>query len=79
MNQKTFNFNHQTLVVDYIKVKINEMSEHRLVYYFFKRGFNCFKSSTKSKHHSKQTLKTDDKNDFEVMTKVDDLYESGIF
>ena len=53
MNQKTFNFNHQTLVVDYIKVKINEMSERRLVDYFFKKGFNCFKSSTKSKHHSK--------------------------
>jgi len=68
MKQQQFTFDFQKFEVDYLILKVNDLNynESRFADYFFKKGFNCYKSFAKPKRLTLQPILIKEQNDFKV-------------
>lgn len=82
---KKLKFEEEEFIVDWISLKIQSLhllSQERLVDYLFQIGFNSYFRSRKSKSSSKNILRVDPTNFFEVVFRRYSLlgrYDSRIF
>ena len=80
MDQKTWNFQSQNLVVDYLTFKFQDLDnlhQTKIANYLLKLGFNSYKESGKLAKPIKEPILVNSKNQFQVCFVGDNPYWDG--
>ena len=81
MNQNTFNFNNQKLVVDYITFKFQEShwDSNKIAKYLFNLEFNPYQQSGKLSKSVQERMLVNSKNQFAILFITQHSYWKGTF